>query len=217
MRRNGRFLNGGYALLAAVIAVAIFTVLLLKARTMWETEITRDLEQELLFRARQYAVAIELYKKKYTNLNPQKLDDLYEKKFLRQRFKDPMTESGTWNVVMRSGKAGKSELLLVPEEMVEQYVGRAMIIGVCSTSPEEGFMAYRKKKKYNEWAVYVGEQLDKDMPEFKFVGEGGDDESGSDKERESDRGDERRDDGRRDDGRRDDGRREDGRRKIDRE
>ena len=163
--------NSGYALLAAVIAVAIFSVLILAARNMWETEIRRDLEEELIFRARQYVTAIELYKKKNTNLHPQNLEVLLEKKFIRKLFKDPMTESGVWNVVMRGGRGGKSALLIVPEELVPQYISRAMIIGVCSTSPEEGFREYRKKKKYNEWAIYLGEQVDKDMPELKYVGE----------------------------------------------
>jgi len=168
---------GGYVLLTAVIAVNIFAILILKARTMWETGIRRDLEQELVFRGKQYVTAIEMYKKKHTNLPPRDLDILYEEKFLRKRFKDPMTESGTWNIVMRGGKAGaRSTLLIVPEELVPQYINRAMIVGVCSTSPEEGFLEYRKKKKYNEWAFYLGEQVNKEMPELKYVDESGEEE-----------------------------------------
>ena len=90
-----------------------------------------------------------------------------------------MTEEGVWNIVMQDGRAGKKGMLIVPEEMLTQYIGRGMVIGVCSTSPDEGFLVYRKKKKYNEWAVYVGEQIDKEMPELKFVVDG-DDEEGED-------------------------------------
>jgi hypothetical protein len=176
-----RAANCGYALLAAIIAVNIFTILILKARTMWETTIQRDLEQELLFRARQYANAIEWYKKKNANLNPKNLEELYEKKFLRKLFKDPMTEEGNWDIVMRDGRPGKKGLLIVPEEMLPQWITQAVIVGVCSTSPEEGFLVYRKKKKYNEWAVYMGEKIEKEMPELKYVGQPGfeeDDRSG---------------------------------------
>ena len=165
--------NRGYALLTAILAVAIFTVMLMKARTLWETEIVRDNEQELLFRAQQYVIAIELFRKKNPNLFPLSLEELYEKNFLRKRFKDPMTLEGKWNVVMRPSTAGaKQNLWVVPEDMVPQYIAQANIIGVCSTSCEEGFKEYRKKKKYCEWAVYLGEQVDKDMPELKFLAEG---------------------------------------------
>jgi type II secretory pathway pseudopilin PulG len=164
--------NSGYALLTAIIAVNIFAILLLKARTMWETTLQRDLEEELIFRGRQYVTAIDMYKKKNAGVNPKSLDELFEKNFLRKRFTDPMTEEGTWNLVMQDGKAGKKGLLIVPEEMIEQYIGRAMIVGVCSTSPDEGFREYRKKKRYSEWAIYLGGQEDKDMPELKYVAEG---------------------------------------------
>jgi hypothetical protein len=56
--------------------------------------------------------------------------------------------------------------------MVPEYITRASIVGVCSSSCEEGFLVYRKKKKYCEWAVYLGEQIDKEMPELEFVVQG---------------------------------------------
>jgi len=173
-KRRFKIENKGYALLTAVLAIAIFSVLILKARDMWETEIQRDLEQELLFRARQYVTAIEMFRQKNPNTFPQSLDELFEKKCLRKRFLDPMTKEGLWNVVMRSGLPGgdKNALLVVPEDMLPEYVTKASIIGVCSSSCEEGFMVYRKKKKYCEWAVYLGEQLDKEMPELKYVADG---------------------------------------------
>jgi hypothetical protein len=178
--------NKGYAILTAVLAVAIFAVMVMKARTMWETEIQRELEQELIFRGRQYVTAIEIFRKKNPNMFPQTLDELFEKKCLRKRFLDPMTKEGKWNVVMRSATPGENQnaLLVVPEDMLAQYAQQASIIGVCSSSCEEGFMVYRKKKKYCEWAIYLGEQPDKDMPELKFVagGPGEEDKSGKEEE-----------------------------------
>jgi hypothetical protein len=147
---------------------------MLKANDIWETTLQRDLEAELLFRGRQYVMAIDMFKKKNAGVNPKSLEELYEKNFLRKQFTDPMTEEGTWNLVMQDGKAGKKGLLIVPEEMLSQYISRAMIVGVCSTSPDEGFREYRKKKRYSEWAIYLGGQEDKEMPELKFVAEGDD-------------------------------------------
>lgn len=182
-QKNTWSTKAGYALLTAIVAVNIFAILVVKARVMWERELQRDLEQELIFRARQYVTAINLYMKKNANVMPKNLDELLEKKFLRRRFPDPMTLEGNWNLVMRQGqgRGGKNVLLIVPEEMLDQYRGKAMLIGVCSTSPDEGYIEYRKKKKYNEWAIYVGEQPDKEMPELKYVGvDGGDDDPGDD-------------------------------------
>jgi hypothetical protein len=167
----------GMALLWAVIAVNIFAILSLMARSMWETEIQRDYEEELLFRARQYRMAIEFYVKENNNLYPRDFDVLYEKKYLRQLFKDPMSDDGKWNYVMRGGTSGKDDLLIVPEEYLPQYIDTARIVGVASTSPDEGFREYRGKKRYSEWAVYVGEQVDKEMPELKFIGQESSDSS----------------------------------------
>lgn len=160
----------GYALLIAVAAINIFTIMALMARSMWETEIQRDLEEELLFRARQYKNAIEFYVKKNNNLFPLGFQDLYDKKFLRKLYKDPMSDTGNWDIVMVGVLGGKSDLIIVPKEMLEQYLNTARIMGVCSTSETESFKIYRGKHKYCEWAVYVGEQLDKEMPKLKFVG-----------------------------------------------
>ncbi len=168
----------------AIIAVHIFAILLLLARGLWETEFQRDLEEELIFRGNQYVTAIELYQKKNSNLAPKNLDILFEKKFLRRRFPDPMSASGKWNIVLDSGKPGQKTLLLVPEEMigegnVTQKLGMpsARIVGVCSGSCEEGFREYRKKKKYCEWAFYVGQKLDQDMPTLDAYGQDSDRES----------------------------------------
>lgn len=162
----------------AIIAVHIFAILLLLARGLWETEFQRDLEEELIFRGNQYVTAIELFQKKNSNLSPQNLDVLVEKKFLRRRFTDPMSASGKWNIVLDSGKPGEKTLLLVPEEMVgegnvTQKLGMpsARIVGVCSSSCEEGFREYRKKKKYCEWAFYVGQKLDQEMPTLDVYGQ----------------------------------------------
>lgn len=163
--------NKGYSLIIAIIAVTIFSILLLKARIMWETVIGRDMEEELIFRARQYVSAINLYKIKNNNFYPKKLKVLYEKKFLRKLYKDPISESKEWNVVMQPTRLGKKKLLIVPKKLVKKFIGTAHIIGVISTSIKEGFREYRGKKHYNEWAFYLGEQIDKEMPELKLIKE----------------------------------------------
>lgn len=194
--------KAGYSLIIAIIAVNVFAVLTLMARSMWEAEIARDLEEELIFRGRQYVTAIEMYKAKHTNLFPQDLEILYAEKFLRKLYPDPMTESGEWNIVMQGTTGGKKSLLVVPPELLGKYLSKGQIIGVASTSAGEGYREYRKKKRYSEWAFYVGEDPEKDMPDMTFVGEegkeGGKDGGRDGDRREEDRGRDRERDGRRD-------------------
>lgn len=165
--------NSGYALLAAIIAINIFAVLVMKGRSMWEVELQRDLEEELFFRAKQYVFAIEQYMKKNSNLPPQNFDVLLKGKFLRQRYRDPITNSEKWNIVLRSMTSAKGDLLVVPEDQLDAYVTQGQIIGVASSSCEEGYRIYRKKKKYCEWAFYIGDDPKKEMPELKYVDESG--------------------------------------------
>lgn len=159
----------GYSLLVAIFAVTIFSILILTARAHWETEIRRDLEAELIFRGRQYVIAIEKYVKKNNNLFPPNLDVLFEKKFIRKLYPDPMSESGIWNIVMQSSRAGSKKLLIVPEEFVSKMLAQARIIGVSSTSTAESYQEYRKKRQYHEWAFYLGEKPEDEMPKLEFV------------------------------------------------
>ncbi len=163
----------GYALILALIAVNITAIMVLMARSMWETELQRDLEEELLFRARQYKMAIELYRAKNPNMNPKDLEILFTDKFLRKLYPDPMTEDGEWNLVMQSTQAGNKDLIVVPLEFLPKYETRAQIVGVVTSSTEEGFREYRKKKRYCEWAVYVGEDLQKEMPTLRYLDDSG--------------------------------------------
>jgi hypothetical protein len=80
-----------------------------------------------------------------------------------------MTESGTWNIVMRPIKAGSKQILIVAEEFVPKMLVSARIIGVCSTSTGESYREYREKKQYHEWAFYLGEKVEEEMPELKFI------------------------------------------------
>lgn len=160
----------GYALLLAILAITILTILLLAARSLWETEIRRDLEEELIFRAGQYVDAIVKHIKKNNNQYPENLEILYEKNYIRKQYKDPMSDSGTWNVVMQPSTAGSKKLFVVAPAYVPKMRTQARIIGVSSTSRADSFQVYRGKKQYHEWAFYLGEKVEEDMPPLEFIG-----------------------------------------------
>ena len=58
---------------------------------VWKQSVQREKEAELIFRAGQYARAVALYQRKYANAFPPSVDVLLREKFLRKKYKDPMT------------------------------------------------------------------------------------------------------------------------------
>jgi type II secretory pathway pseudopilin PulG len=160
--------RGGYVMIALMIGVVVLTVFMLMAVPLWQTELQREAEEELIFRARQYVTAIGLYVKNHNNLYPQNFEILHLEKFLRRLYPDPVSVDGRWDMVFQDTSGGEAKLLVVPPQMAKAYFNRAVLVGVCSTSPETGFREYRGKKKYNEWAFYLGEKESEEMPDLQY-------------------------------------------------
>jgi hypothetical protein len=157
-------------MIVLMIAVAVLVVLMLMAVPLWQTEMQREAEEELVFRARQYVTAVGLYIRQHNNLYPQNFEILHLEKLLRQLYPDPMSPDGRWDLVLQDMSGGPGKYLVVPAHLAQSYVGRAVLIGVCSTSPETSFREYRGKTKYNEWAFYYGEKENEKMPELQYEG-----------------------------------------------
>jgi len=160
----------GYVMIVLIVAVAVLAVLLLMAVPLWQTEAQREAEDELVFRARQYVTAIGLYVKEHHNLYPQNFEILHLEKFLRQLYPDPLSADGRWDMVFQDNSGGDAKYLIVPPHLAKAYFGRANLVGVCSTSAETAFREYRGRKKYNEWAFYLGEKESEKMPELRYEG-----------------------------------------------
>lgn len=169
-RPSGPPRNGGYAIIALMIAISVLTVFLLMAVPLWQTTMQREAEEELLFRGRQYVTAIGLYMKNHNNLYAQNFEILHLEKFLRQLYKDPFAVDGRWDMVFKDSSTTEAKLLVVPADQAKAYFGRAVLVGVCSKSPETAFREYRGKKKYNEWAFYLGGNENEEMPELQYEG-----------------------------------------------
>jgi type II secretory pathway pseudopilin PulG len=160
--------NGGYTLIAVMVAISVLSIFLLMAVPLWQTTMQREAEEELLFRGRQYVTAIGLYVKNHNNLYAQNFEILHLEKFLRQLYKDPFAADGRWDMVFQDSSTAEAKLLVVPADQAKAYLGRAVLVGVCSTSPETAFREYRGKKKYNEWAFYFGGNENEEMPELQY-------------------------------------------------
>jgi len=101
MPRRGKIGEEGYILLAVLVMVVFVLIALSVAAPKVAADIQRDREVELVHRGQQYTRAIKLYYKKF-GAYPPSLDALEksnEIRFLRKRYKDPMTGKDDWHLI----------------------------------------------------------------------------------------------------------------------
>ena len=77
---------------ALLVALAVMAVLASAAMPPWKQMAQREKEAELIFRGQQYARAIGLFQRRAgPGVNPPNLDVLVQQRFLRKKYKDPIT------------------------------------------------------------------------------------------------------------------------------
>jgi type II secretory pathway pseudopilin PulG len=101
----------GYTLAGALVLIAILSIFMAISVPIWDRIKQRENEEELIFRGNEYVEAIARYHQKY-NSYPPDVKTLYEMKFLRHMYKDPMTKSGEWKLLhpdslVQAGAAGQ--------------------------------------------------------------------------------------------------------------
>jgi len=90
----------GYTLILLMFVLFVMSLGLMVAVPVWQTQIQREKEEELIFRGKQYVEAVRLFQIKKPGAFPKDFEELIEEKCLRKPFKDPMTTSGEWNVIL---------------------------------------------------------------------------------------------------------------------
>jgi type II secretory pathway pseudopilin PulG len=93
MYLEGQGNQRGYAMAALLVSIGVMMVLMSVALPVWRHEVQREKEAELIFRGEQYARAIYLYQRKAGPGNfPPSIDLLVQQRFLRKKYKDPITD-----------------------------------------------------------------------------------------------------------------------------
>ena len=113
----------GYAMAALLVSLAVMMVLMSVAMPVWKTQAQREKEAELIFRGEQIARGINLYMRKMGGASyPPSLDVLVQNRFIRKKYKDPMTENdtslpmnqrGEWDIINAAGGVLGRKLELV--------------------------------------------------------------------------------------------------------
>jgi type II secretory pathway pseudopilin PulG len=83
--------DAGYAMAVLLVAMSVAAIMMTVAMPVWKQTAQREKEEELVFRGLQYVRALRLFSTKYANAAPPSLDVLVEQRFLRKKYKDPIT------------------------------------------------------------------------------------------------------------------------------
>ena len=81
----------GYAMAVLLVAMSIMAIMLTVVMPVWKHTAQREKEEELVFRGMQYVHAIALFQRKTANAYPPNIDLLVRERYLRKKYKDPIT------------------------------------------------------------------------------------------------------------------------------
>jgi type II secretory pathway pseudopilin PulG len=118
---GARSQEGGYALLFVLFLTAVLAVTLARALPQIAMQSQRVREERLIYRGEQYKRAIQLYFRKFKKY-PSSIDDLEEtnnERFLRRRYKDPITGKDEWRLVHMGSDGRFSDSLVYDQEKEE--------------------------------------------------------------------------------------------------
>jgi type II secretory pathway pseudopilin PulG len=76
---------------ALLVGMAIMALMMTAAMPVWKQTAQREKEDELVFRGMQYVHAIALFQRKTANAYPPSIQVLLDQRFLRKKYKDPIT------------------------------------------------------------------------------------------------------------------------------
>jgi type II secretory pathway pseudopilin PulG len=159
-----------------LISMSIMAIMMTVALPTWKQLSRREKEAELVFRGEQYARAIQLFQTKAgPGTLPPSIDVLVEQRFLRKKFKDPITNDDFAPIVQvaaatpaggpgtqqtsRQGGPGQTQAppqgqRATPATQPGATPGAAPaggIMGVTSKSKEQSIRLYKGRNHYNEW------------------------------------------------------------------
>jgi len=179
--RNPKSPEAGYTLVVFVMIIAVMAIMMAVAVEIVSFQAQREREAELIFRGQQYVEGIRMYKQKYGR-NPMRMKELWEAnpRVLRQKWKDPITDSDEWGLVFLGqegrelavpggrGRGRRPTPTRTPVFAREREGGDGgekvgPIIGVHSLSTDQSIKIYEGRTQYDEWK-FVLEEVEKQPP-----------------------------------------------------
>jgi hypothetical protein len=166
---------------ALLVMLGVMSVLMTAMLPAWRFQAKREKELELVFRGEQYIRAIALYERRMgPGSRPPTLDALVQQRFIRKKYKDPMTKDGEFQVLYIGANApappgpggrGQPGVSQVPGQtgvgsgLSGGQPGMGGILGVVSKSKESSIRVYQGNTRYDQWRfVFAGAANRPGMP-----------------------------------------------------
>jgi len=121
----------GMALPTVLFMVFLLNMSFLVAFQGWDVQLKREREKELLWRGKKISKAIDRFYKE-RRMYPESIEQLYNMKYIRKPYKDPMVKDGEWEYIRPPGSLNQ-------------------IMGVKSKLDEKSFYILDDKENYKEW------------------------------------------------------------------
>src|SRR5512133_3353890 len=138
----------GFTMALALALAVVMGVMLMKVGPRLSAEVQRENEAELIFRGEAIATALRVYFAQ-TKRYPTGLDEVMKvrPRILRQKYRDPMTSSGEWQLVtqVQAGASGDTQGL--------------PIVGGRSRAEKDSVRADRGKPLVRAWLFTAEENL----------------------------------------------------------
>ncbi|MCC7127116.1 MAG: type II secretion system protein [Acidobacteria bacterium] len=151
--QGSRASERGYAMAALLVGLNVMAVLMAVALPVWSHANRREREEELVWRGQQYYRAIRLFQRKYANSFPPSIDVLVEQRFLRKKYKDPITNDDFEIIPVGANPniSGGTNLPGGPGSKPATQLNLG-IQGVMSKSKEQSIRLLNGMNTYNQWS-----------------------------------------------------------------
>jgi type II secretory pathway pseudopilin PulG len=109
--------EAGYTLAVVMVFTSVVLVTLSGAVINWQKAMQREREEELIYRGKQFMRAVELWQRKFPGTYPTTIDALLStnnSRFLRKKWKDPITNSDEWRLLKMNPDGSISGLTVIP-------------------------------------------------------------------------------------------------------
>ena len=154
----------GFMMVMILIGMGVVAIMMTAALPKWGQQVQRSREEDLIFYGEQYARAIALFAVKNRGAYPMDLDILVSQKFLRKKFKDPIT--GKDFQLIGVGIVQPGQMTTPVGGMTPQMAGTGRsggasqvattgnpgISGVRSFSTATSIKTYNNQTQHNLWA-----------------------------------------------------------------
>ena len=149
----------GFIMVALLVSMAVAAVWMTVLVPAWRQQALRQKEDDLIFRGEQYARAIALYYTK-NQAYPPTVDVLVTQKFLRRKWKDPITDkdfllvpapSATGQQAAQPVQGPGRSTGTAPGGVAQGTQMTTGFLGVMSQSSATSIKIYQNQQVYNQW------------------------------------------------------------------